>query len=368
MSQPRGMAANPDGSQLFITEHGAGQVAVFDTTSGDRTATISVGDAPIDVGVTPNGLFAYVTNFGSGDVSVIDTTNNSVISTIPVEMNPRGLDISPDGLKTYVSNYGSNSITVIDNGSNTVANTINLERIAGRTYGRITDAGEQSITVSNEVPEPDGGVRITTAAGTGLDPASIDVCEWPFTLTIGAGSDIVFSCPGSVAVEVSAGSAELSFTTWDGMPTSVALESGYAVQVESPEFVTDSPTLQTNANQDNPGPIVLNMAGKKIVLQPGDESAHSDGDGIADDIDVCPLSDLSETVIIDRCDSGVSNPLAANGCTISDRAAMCADNAKDQRSFLKCLGREVNVYKKAGVISGQGKGTIMGCARGAGIR
>lgn len=51
--------------------------------------------------------------------------------------------------------------------------------IDGQTYGLITDAGDQVVTVSNEDPEPDEGVRITIDSGGGPDPASIDVCEWP---------------------------------------------------------------------------------------------------------------------------------------------------------------------------------------------
>ena len=49
-----------------------------------------------------------------------------------------------------------------------------------------------------------------------------------------------------------------------------------------------------------------------------------DGDGIPDDADDCPNSDLSTTVVIDSCNSGVSNALDANGCTIADQVEECA--------------------------------------------
>src|SRR5262249_19800254 len=43
-----------------------------------------------------------------------------------------------------------------------------------------------------------------------------------------------------------------------------------------------------------------------------------DGDGVPNAQDACPHSDLSPTVSIDGCNSGVSNSVFASGCTISD--------------------------------------------------
>ena len=54
--------------------------------------------------------------------------------------------------------------------------------------------------------------------------------------------------------------------------------------------------------------------------------ADSDGDGIPDDEDNCPNSDLSDTVVIDGCDSGVANTLLSDGCTIAD---LIADGTTD---------------------------------------
>lgn len=42
----------------------------------------------------------------------------------------------------------------------------------------------------------------------------------------------------------------------------------------------------------------------------------SDGDGIPDDEEACSDSDLSATVVIDSCDSGVENQLFDDGYTI----------------------------------------------------
>ena len=87
-----------------------------------------------------------------------------------------------------------------------------------------------------------------------------------------------------------------------------------------------------------------------------------DGDGVPDDQDECPDSDLSETVIIDSCDSGVGNILVENGCSISDLINQCADGAESHGKFVSCVSRVTNGLKTGGYISGKEKGYIQSCA------
>jgi hypothetical protein len=93
----------------------------------------------------------------------------------------------------------------------------------------------------------------------------------------------------------------------------------------------------------------------------------SDCDGIPDDEDACPLSDLSETVVIDGCDSGVENVLLEDGCTISDLILECAGNAKNHGKFVSSVSHMSNYLKKKGTISGKEKGKIQKCAAKANI-
>lgn len=49
-----------------------------------------------------------------------------------------------------------------------------------------------------------------------------------------------------------------------------------------------------------------------------------DGDGISNDVDACPSSDMGETVLFDGWyDSGVANYLDESGCTVIDHYAAC---------------------------------------------
>jgi len=88
----------------------------------------------------------------------------------------------------------------------------------------------------------------------------------------------------------------------------------------------------------------------------------SDGDGVADDVDCKTYSDLNPTVVFESCDSGVSNTLLADGCTISDLTHACADDAKNHGTFSSCVAAVTKDLMKAGEITGSGKGMIQSCA------
>jgi len=99
----------------------------------------------------------------------------------------------------------------------------------------------------------------------------------------------------------------------------------------------------------------------------GTPDDDSDGDGVPDDEDCQPDSDLSMIVIIGDCDSGVANPLFDDGCTISDLIAECAVDANNHGQFVSCVAHLTNDLKKDGFISGQEKGAIQSCAAQADI-
>ena len=93
----------------------------------------------------------------------------------------------------------------------------------------------------------------------------------------------------------------------------------------------------------------------------------SDNDGIPNDEDDCPNSDLSATVVIDGCDSAVPNTVFPSGCTISDLIAACAEGARNHGQFVSCVSHMTNDLKKAGTITGQQKDAIQSCAGQADI-
>lgn len=84
-----------------------------------------------------------------------------------------------------------------------------------------------------------------------------------------------------------------------------------------------------------------------------------DSDGIDDENDMCPESDLSQTIMAGEFDSGVaSNLLSSAGCTVNDQIEACGAEALNHGAFVSCVSALLNDLKKEGIISGKEKGAI----------
>ena len=93
----------------------------------------------------------------------------------------------------------------------------------------------------------------------------------------------------------------------------------------------------------------------------------ADLDGLPDNFDCEPHSNLAPTVVIDGCDSGVTNFLFTSGCTLSDLIAHIAADSTNHGQFVSGVSNLTNELKKAGLITGAQKGSIQSCAAGANI-
>jgi len=213
---------------------------------------------------------------------------------------------------------------------------------------------------------------------------------------IEAGLEVHASSETNI-VALGAGIVPVNPTTWVGSDlfndvTFLDFTNGdaYAVGLDIFDF-SGSPTITINVYSDsgligtslalNGGfwgvicdePItrlVLGTATNVIVLDNvafGNPIIDTDGDGFPDDEDACPESDLSASVIIDGCDSGVDNLLLDSGCTISDLIADCAANASNHGQFVSCVAHLTNDLKSDGLISGKEKGAIQRCAAKANL-
>lgn len=93
--------------------------------------------------------------------------------------------------------------------------------------------------------------------------------------------------------------------------------------------------------------------------------SDDDADGVADVEDACAASDVSPTVVVAGCDSGVANILLADGCTIADEVAACAEGAAgvgDHGELVSCVTHLGNGLQEAGILSGASQGAIVSCA------
>jgi phospholipase C len=109
-TNPYGVAATPDGSEVWVTESGTNTVSVISTTTNKITGTVVVGVYPHGIAITPDGKTAYVANTGPNTgqggselVSVVDVASQKVTGTVNVGEAPLVVAISPDGSRAFVT-------------------------------------------------------------------------------------------------------------------------------------------------------------------------------------------------------------------------------------------------------------------------
>jgi hypothetical protein len=140
------------------------------------------------------------------------------------------------------------------------------------------------------------------------------------------------------------------------------IQSGGIFEVAQTDF-----SIEVFVPKDAPGQVIGD-----IIIRAA-APLDSDNDGVPHGDDACPESNLSPTVTIDGCDSGVENRLLdnsslfGNGCTISDLITNCAEEASNHGKFVSCVTHLTNDLKQAGAISGKEKGRIQSCAGQANI-
>ena len=88
----------------------------------------------------------------------------------------------------------------------------------------------------------------------------------------------------------------------------------------------------------------------------------ADLDGVADATDCETHSDLSATVVIQGCDTGVANTLFADGCTIADVINHFASSTTNHGDFVSAVTRYADGLKKGHLITGAQQAAIVSCA------
>ncbi|GFG73495.1 YncE family protein [Mycobacterium botniense] len=157
---PLRVVVSPAGCAYVIT---VGSVAVVDTVT-NTVRTHIAGDLPRGVAADPDGRYLYVTNFGGGSVTVIDMATHSVVTTIEVGGNPEAVAVHPEGRWLYVGDYWAATVTALAtprSADTSVPRTVNLparretEAETLPLTGAAADSGERCENSGGHISAPE---------------------------------------------------------------------------------------------------------------------------------------------------------------------------------------------------------------------
>ena len=135
-----------------------------------------------------------------------------------------------------------------------------------------------------------------------------------------------------------------------------------AVTTTSVRPTTTSSVLPNTTTSMQPTTTTIQPATTTTSLLPTTtQDNDTDSDGVPDAEDNCPESNLDETIIIGKCDSGVINQRFEDGCTMSDLIAGCSIGVRNHIKNIRCVAHLTNEWKAEGLISGEQKGAIQRC-------
>ncbi len=102
-------------------------------------------------------------------------------------------------------------------------------------------------------------------------------------------------------------------------------------------------------------------AGDVCDVCPLDAENDADGDGLCADADLYPHSDLSPTVTVAGCDSGVPNVMLDAGATMADQLAEVLATPGPRGRLVSRTAQLLNGWKKLGLLKGKARGQLEGC-------
>lgn len=170
---PHGMAASPDGRNVFVSLDGDSAVAVVDTATERMTGRVEVGRAPHGLALSPDGRTLLVAVYGEDRVVWVDLASAAVVGSVTVP-KPHTIAADPGGRVAYVASQDAAApgLAVVDLATRAVIRRIAVAKVPRdleyRFDGRalyFTMAGENAVQVLDPASE-----RVTATIATAASP------------------------------------------------------------------------------------------------------------------------------------------------------------------------------------------------------
>jgi hypothetical protein len=271
------------------------------------------------------GVLSYMLNDGTGNFPAVTTNINMAVgpsSIVLADLNNSGpgtLDVAlggPNGVTVFLQGTpipptcGAGTYSATGNAPCATADPGYFVATEGATSQTACPVGTySSVTGATECQPAPAGSYVDTTASTGslLCPAG------SFSDTIGSAS-CTPAAPGF-------------FVPTIGATSQTACATGFGSDVGA------------------------------IACYPLD----NDGDGVNNDNDAYPDSNMSATVSVGVCSTAVANQVLPNGATFNDLLATAAAGATSHGQLVNAVSHLSNGWKDAGLISGRDHGAIVSC-------
>ena len=109
------LVLSQDGSELFVSCSGTGEVRIFDTSNGDSLKYYSTGMMPWHIAVSNNDKYLYTTNRMSNNVVQTNLTNGAAKTFTADDLAmPHGVALTADNSKLVVSSSMGDVLYIVD--------------------------------------------------------------------------------------------------------------------------------------------------------------------------------------------------------------------------------------------------------------
>ena len=169
---PLALAADSQGRNLYVAQHTASSVAVFNITDEKVTAVYSLPDRPTGLALSPDAKTLYVTG-GSpvGRLHIVNTKTGKISKTITLGHTTVAPVLSPDGKTLYVCNRFNNEVAVIKLSGRKPKKVATIAVSRDPVAAAITPDGK-SLLVANLIPAGAADKGYAAAVVSIIDTAS----------------------------------------------------------------------------------------------------------------------------------------------------------------------------------------------------
>ncbi len=340
-----GVAVNPVTNRIYTANQFGGTVTVVDGTSNTVITNIPVGGGPYGIAVNPNTNRIYVANRNTGGVDVIDGATNSVIAHVPMPPSTVGVAVNPVTNRIYATEDCCTypNLYVIDGASNTVLTTVN---IGGRTIGIDVNPATNKVYIPDaagaRVVVLDGSTNTVVTSvpvngyvlGVGANPATNKVYA-----SLGSNANTVVVIDGNTNTVVR--NIPVSGPYWPGInpianriyfgclsggSNAVCIIDGFSDTVVA-AIPTSGWPVDADANPNIGRAYAASQNSKLYVIEDGvvppPPPPDADGDGVPDNLDLCPATPPGTPVGPNGCPLPPPPPPDSDGDGIADNVDNC---------------------------------------------